>query len=149
MDKPSLNFSKKLAQPNDVYLVVGDADKKIIYKKTHIYIKKIIPNRVIMNKNVYRITYISKMYHMDGFEISTENDKVSNIRIFGFHPNCDPETDIFCLPDFKKDVHLTDNYLNLIMSNIQTYYLDTCFFNPIGKNLRYEKMKSIYIQLNG
>jgi len=101
-----------------------------------------------MDKNVYNITFLDEQYYLDGFEISTENDKVMNVRVFGFHPNCDPNTDNFCLPDFKKGTFFTEDYLKLILTNIQTYYLDNCFFNPTGKQLRYEKMKSMYIQLN-
>lgn len=139
---------KKPEQLNDVYLVVGKETKELFCKKTHIFINKIIPNRVIKDKNVYEITHLDSMFHLGGFEVSTENDKVINIRLFGIHPNCDPDTDNFCLPDFKKGIDFTTDYLNLLKTNIQTYYLDNCFFNPTGKKLRYQKMKSIYVQLN-
>lgn len=139
---------KKPERLKDTHIIIGEETKENLYRKTHIFINRIIPNRVIKNRNVHKITYISRMFHLDGFEISTENDKVLNIRVFGFHPNCDPETDNFCLPDFKKGSYLTSDYLNLIKSNIQTYYLDNCFFNPTGKQLQYKKMKSIYVQLN-
>lgn len=148
MEKPSLSLLKKPVQPNDVHLIVGRDTKKQLYKKTHIIINQIIPNRVIKDKNVFNITYLDEMFYLDGLEISTENDKVINVRVFGFHPNCDPNTDNFCLPDFKKGVFLTEDYLKLILTNIETYYLDNCFFNPTGKQLRYEKMKSMYVQLN-
>jgi hypothetical protein len=148
MEKPLSSFLKKPEQLNDIQLVVGNSTRKSLYKKTHIFIKKIIPNRVILDKNVHQITYINEIYHLDGFEISTENDKVMNVRVFGYHPNCDPDTELFCLPDFKTGVYLTKEYIELIATNIQTYYLDNCFFNPTGKQLRYEKMKSMYIQLN-
>ncbi len=148
MEKLLSSFLKKPEQLNDIHLVVGNHGRKPLYKKTHIFINTIIPNRVIKDKNVYKIVYLDGVYHLDGFEVSTENDKVNNIRVFGFHPNCDAETDNFCLPDFKKGVYLTSDYLKLIITNIQTYYLDNCFFNPTGKSLRYEKMKSMYVQLN-
>jgi hypothetical protein len=61
-----------------------------------------------------------------------------NVRLFGFHPNCDPNTDNFCLPDFKKDVKFSSEYLKTIITNIETYYLDSSYFNPLGKHLRYE-----------
>ena len=143
-----MNYSKKPEQPNDIQFIVGSSNGKDLYKKTHIFITKLIPNRVILNKNVYRITHIDERYHMDGFSLTTENDKVLYVRVFGYHPNCDPDTDIFCLPDFKKDIYLTKEYLDLIISNIQTYYLDNCYFNPTGRKLRYEKMQSMYVQLN-
>jgi len=143
-----LSFLKKPGLLKTTHLIVGSDVGKSLYKKTHIFIKQIIPNRVIKGKNVYKITYLDKIFYLDGFEISTENDKVMNVRVFGFHPNCDTNTDNFCLPDFKKGVFLSDEYFKLILTNIQTYYLDNCFFNPTGKQLRYEKMKSMYIQLN-
>jgi hypothetical protein len=101
-----------------------------------------------MERNVYRIKYLDELYHLDGFSITTENDKVMYVRVFGYHPNCDPDTDIFCLPDFKKGVYFTKEYLDVIITNIQTYYLDNCFFNPIGRKVQCEKMKSMYVQLN-
>ena len=130
------------------HIIVGSSDRKNLYKKTHIFIQKIIPNRVIKDKNVYEITYLDSMYHLDGFEITTENDKVFNVKIFGFHPNSDPDTDIFCIPDFKTGVYLTKEYLDLIVTNVQTYYLDKCFFNPTGKKVQYKKLQSIYVQMN-
>jgi len=139
---------KKPEQLKDVHLIVGDNKRASLYRRTHIFINQIIPNRVIKEKNVHEITFLSELYYIDGFEVSTENDKVINIRLFGFHPNCNPDTDNFCLPDFKKGSYFTSDYLNLIITNIQTYYLDNCFFNPTGKDLRYKKMKSMYIQLN-
>jgi len=148
MEKHLLNYSKKPERPDDHHFIVGDSNGKELYKKTHIYITKIIPNRIIMDKNAYEITYVNEMYHLDGFTITTENDKVLYVRVFGYHPNCDPDTDVFCLPDFKKGIYLTKEYLDIVITNIQTYYLDNCFFNPIGKNVRYRKLKSMYVQLN-
>ncbi len=148
MEKPSLSFLKKPEQLKVTHLIIGSDTGKSLYRKTHIFVNQVIPNRVIKEKNVYKITYLDKMFYLDGFEITTENDKVINVRVFGFHPNSDSNTDNFCLPDFKKGVFLTERYFNLILTNIQTYYLDNCFFNPTGKQLRYEKMKSMYVQLN-
>ena len=148
MGKHLLSFLKKPEQLKTTHLIVGGNNGKDLYKTTHIFINQVIPNRVIKEKNVYKITYLDEWFYLDGFEISTENDKVTNVRVFGFHPNCDSNTDNFCLPDFKKGVELTDKYFKLILTNIKTYYLDNCFFNPTGKQLRYEKMKSIYVQLN-
>lgn len=142
------NFLKKPEQLNDIHIMIGGEIKGSIYRKTHIFINRIIPNRVIKDRNIHDISYLDKMFYLDGFEVSTENDKVMNVRVFGIHPNCDPDTDNFCLPDFKKGTYFNSDYLNLIKTNIETYYLDNCFFNPTGKKLRYKKMKSIFVQLN-
>jgi len=143
------NLLKKQAQPNDIHLVVGDkGTNKELYKITYIYIQKIIPDRIVMDKNVYEITYLHEEYHLDGFQVNTENGKVINVKLFGYHPNCDTDTDIYCLPDFKKGVDFTSEYLNMIYTNIKTYYMDNCFFNNLGRKVRYKKMKSMYVQLN-
>lgn len=147
MGKFLSSFLKRPEQPNSKYIIVGST-KENLYKKTHIFITKIIPNRIIMEKNVYEITFLDELYHLDGFEIDTENDKVFNVRVFGFHPNCDPETNIFCIPDFKKGCVITNEYIDAIITNIHTYYLDNCYYNPLGKHLQYRKLKSIYIQMN-
>jgi hypothetical protein len=139
MEKHLLNCLKKPEQHNEQYIVIGNPDdRKELYKETHIFIQKIIPNRVIEGKRAYHITHLDIMYHIDGFEVSLENSKVMNVRLFGFHPNCDPNTDNFCLPDFKKDVKFSSEYLKTIITNIETYYLDSSYFNPLGKHLRYE-----------
>jgi len=149
MEKVLSNFLKKPEQLNGTHhFIVGNRGNKELYKITHMYIQKIIPDRVVINKAAYEITHIDEWYHLDGFEVITENDKVHLVRIFGYHPNSDPDTDNFCLPDFKKGVYFTMEYLNMIVTNIKTYYLDNCFFNPTGRRLRYKKMKSMYIQLN-
>lgn len=148
MEKVLSNLSKKQALPNDFSLIIGDRGDKDLYKITYIYVKKIIPDRIVMEKNVYEITQIDSMYHLDGFEVTTENDKVHLVRVFGCHPNSDPDTDNFCLPDYKKGVDFTPDYLNMILSNIKTYYIDNCFFNPLGNKVRYKKLKSMYVQLN-
>ncbi len=148
MEKVLLNSLKKQEPLNDIRLVVGNRGNKPLYKISYIYIQKIIPNRIIMDKNAYEITHIDEMYHLAGFEVCTENDKVHNVRLYGYHPNSHPDTDIYCLPDFKLSVEFTPEFLSMLLTNIKTYYIDNCFINPLGKNVRYKKMKSMYIQLN-
>jgi hypothetical protein len=105
----------------------------------------IIPTRVIQDRKVFEITHIDELYHLDGFEISTENDKILNVRVFGFHPNCDPDTDIFCLPEFKKGIKFDQSSLNIIITNIKTYYLDSSYFNPLGREVRCKELPSAFI----
>jgi len=118
-----------------------------LYEKHYIYIGQIIPERIISKKNVYKITFLDKIYFLDGLDVVTENDKVRRIYLFGFHPNRD-ENGIYCLPDNKKNVEFTRDYFNILLSNIKTYYFDSCYFKPPKKLINYVKMKSMYIQLN-
>ena len=139
------SFLKKQALPEDTHLVIGQIKRSYLYKQTHLFIQTITPTRIIQNKKVFEITHIDELYHLDGFEISTEKEKILNVRLFGFHPNCDPDTDIFCLPDFKKGIEFNQSSLNMIITNIKTYYLDSSYFNPLGRDVKCRELPSAYI----
>lgn len=126
-------------------LVIGGNNGCELYNETRIYVGKIIPDRVIQNKTLYEITYLSKEFHLEGFEVVTELDKVINVRVFGIHPNIHPDTTLFCLPDYRVGVPLTDDYLNSIITSIKTYYFDNAYFNHTGKDLKYKKIESFYL----
>lgn len=123
-------------------------DNLSIVEISYIYLGKIKPNRVIKDKNVYEITYIDPIFIMSGFVVMTENRYIQNILLFGFHPNRDPNTSLYCLPERKKQVDFTKQYFKLLLMNLKTYYLDDCFYTPSLSQLKYKKMKSIYLKLN-
>ncbi|MFW9871828.1 MAG: hypothetical protein ACFFG0_01915 [Candidatus Thorarchaeota archaeon] len=125
---------------------VSSGDKQL-YEKHHIYIDRIIPNRIIIKREVYKITYLDKLYFIEGFDVVTENDKVRRVYLYGFHPNRD-DNGLYCLPDEKKNQLFTENYFNMLVSNIKTYYYDSCYFKPPSGDIRYKKLKSMYVQLN-
>lgn len=116
-------------------------------EKHHIYIDEIIPNRIIKKKNVYEITLLDKIYFINGFDVVTENDQVRRVHLFGFHPNRD-DNGLYCLPEEKKNKLFSENYFNMLLSNIRTYYFDSCYFKPPEKLVKYKKLKSMYVQLN-
>ena len=119
-----------------------------IIEKTHIYEGQITPTRVVKNKNAYEIISIHPQYIIYGFTVTTFNDIVETIALHGFHPNRDPNTNLYCLPDYKKNVTFSSVYYELLLTNIKTYYLDSCFFIPTKAHLEYKKMNSISIQMN-
>jgi hypothetical protein len=117
-----------------------------LVEKTHIYEGCIIPNRVIKGRNVYEIIEIGPQYYINGFSVTTEQDKVQLVTLFGYHPNRDPKTNLYCIPDYKKGVIFDQIYLDRLITNIKTYYLDNCYFIP--RSVKYRKLKSIAIQFN-
>lgn len=119
----------------------------VLYEKHHIYIGEIIPNRVLKNKNVYEITFLDKVYFIEGFDVVTENQQVRRVYLYGFHPNRD-DSGLYCLPDEKKNQIFSETYFNMLIANIKTYYLDSCFFKPPSNLIKYKKMQSMYVQLN-
>lgn len=154
MGKPLSNYwkkrvpHKKFDYVDDPIVIWSHNSDLPLVEKFHIYEGQITPNRVVMKKNVYEITYIHEEYIINGFCVKTENDFVHQITLFGFHPNRDPDTNLYCLPDYKKGVKYTEQYYQTLLTNIKTYYFDNCFFTPPKKKIEYRKLKSIYMQTN-
>jgi hypothetical protein len=114
----------------------------------HVYEGVIIPDRMIKGKNVYEIIEIDELLHINGFIVITENELVYNVILLGYHPNRDPDTKQYCLPDRKKKVKFDQSYLDMLLTNIKTYYLDDCYWVPPKGKVKYKKLKSMYIQMN-
>lgn len=96
--------------------------------------KEIIPNKLICNNSLYDITLNSDKYIIKRIVIVTnENNKISRIMILdgdGIHPNCDPESKEFCLPDSIKGMEFNDNTLEVIENTIKIFNFDSAFFQP-------------------
>lgn len=154
MGKHLSNYWKKPEQRKpmdyveDRTVIWGHNNDLSLVEKVYVYEGQIIPNRMIRNKNVYEITHISPQYYINGFNVVTEQDMVTNVILFGYHPNRDPETLLYCQPDYKKGIRYDQVYFEMLLTNIRTYYLDNCFFYPGKNDVRYKKMKSMYIQMN-
>jgi hypothetical protein len=130
-------------------LVVSPSNPNLaVVEKSFIYLGEIRPNRVIKNKNVFEIVYLNPMFILNGFVVITENELVQNILVFGYHPNKDPDTSLYCLPNRKKQNKFDENFFKLLLTNLKTFYLDECFYIPSINQLKYKKMKSIYVKLN-
>jgi len=117
-------------------------------KLFYIYIEDITPNRVVKNKEAHEITHLSSFLNIKGFTVIVTDGLVENIFLFGLHPNCDFETNLYCLSKHHKGVTYDEDYYETFKNNVRVYYLDDCHYKPTGGHLQYKKMKSIYIQLN-
>lgn len=144
MDLDKLNFSKK---PEEVKVL---KTKSHPFRKNHIYIGKIKPNRMIRDRCAYEITYLDEKLILDGFYITTytKDDQITSINLFGEHPNCDLNTNIYCWPKMQKGLPLNQETLHMILTNLKTYYLDDAYFMPEGASALYKKLDSISIRLN-
>ena len=152
MEKDSLNYLKKQAQldyiEHRITLRPFVTEGVPLIEKAYIYEGHITPNRMISNKNVYEITHLDPLFILNGFLVITENDMVKNIILLGHHPNRDPDTHLYCLPDLKKNVKYDSRYYENLVTSIKTYYLDNCFFKPTKVQATYKKLQSIFFQLN-
>lgn len=121
-------------------------DDKLRYVISNvIYIGDLVPTRIIENHEVFKIIKIDPVLIMNGFIIKLENLMVKQVHILGIHPNCDTDTDVFCLPDDKLNVKFDEGYFIMLLQTLKTYYLDSFYFRPLNNMIRYEKLQSIYI----
>jgi len=105
---------------------------------------------VIQQRNAFEITFIDESLILQGFAITTygEDNQISCVNLFGDHPNCDPDTNEYCLPDAKIGMKLDTVTLSILMKNFKTYYIDSAYFVPDLKDLEYRELQSISVQFN-
>jgi hypothetical protein len=142
------NMLSSLKKPAEAKVIL--ASQVYPFRKNHIFLVKIVPDTIIKNKNAYEIDHLDESMIIDGFSITTftEENIITTINVFGEHPNVDPDTTSYCIPNQKKGMKLNDETLSLIRTNLRTYYYDSAYFIPTMKQVSYRKLKSMYIQLN-
>lgn len=154
MEKHSLNSWRKRAphKPvdylDDRIMIWGHDNDVPLVEKVYVYEGHITPTRMIQDKNVFEITYVHPIYYMHGFSVITHDDLVTTIVLFGHHPNRNPDTCTYCLPDYKTGVKYDEKYFQMLLTNIKTYYLNDCFFTPGKEHIKYKKLNSISMQFN-
>ena len=129
--------------------IIGPSTRDLPFIQEYcLYKGQITPNTMIKDHQAYSITYLHPLLIINGIMISLENGKVKYVNIFGIHPNQDPNSGQFCLPEYKLNIEFTEDYFNNLIKTIKTYYLDNSFTIPPLKYVTYKKLKSIYTQLN-
>jgi hypothetical protein len=102
--------------------------------KDYIINKKIVPERMIYNNKIYKITYINSNYIIDKYSIRVTDgkEKLISIKLDADHCNCDPITDIFCLSANVKYKKLSNDLIKIIENLIRTYNINNCYFTPFN-----------------
>lgn len=102
-------------------------------------ITSIIPSRLIYKNKFYSITDIDDDYIVNKYEIHLDdNDRIENVYIDADHPNSDPRTDIFCLPEGLKNRYLTRKLIKEIEIIIETYNMNHPYFS-VWHYISYDK----------
>ena len=94
--------------------------------------KRIIPNKLICNKSLYEITLNSDKYVIKKIVVFINRDnKIEKLFILdGIHPNCNPKTKEFCIPNSIKQIQFDKNSLEIIENTIKIFNFDSAFFQP-------------------
>jgi len=108
----------------------------------------VIPDRIIWKKEVYEITYLHPMYHINCIMVIAFENKIVNVIFSGFHPNKDVKTCNYCMSESIKNSEPTPDTFKRLITNIKTYYYDACYYYLDKKYIEYKKIDSIYMQFN-
>jgi len=93
--------------------------------------KEIIPKIMYYQNKMYDIIFTDPSLIIKEYKIILNKLKIESLKLFNSHPNCNPNTNEFCLPNSvigKEFVYIKDmiNYL------LSVYNLESCYFNPWG-----------------
>lgn len=93
--------------------------------------KRIVPDRLIFKNCVMKITTIYKKFIVNKYRIQfTHDNRVSRIFLDTVHPNCDPRTKVFCIPEELKNGKFDIAIIPFTENLIRTFNLDDCYFQP-------------------
>jgi hypothetical protein len=91
--------------------------------------KTITPEKMLYNNEAYRILSLPKDYIISTYNLFlTDNQKLQKVLINAYHPNANPDTCEFCLPEYLKDKKLNDKDISLLETSFRTYYMNNCYF---------------------
>ena len=97
--------------------------KELIYQID----KEIIPNCLIYNRKFFNIFEINSDCIIRRYFVYTVDDKIKKVILESNHPNCDPTTGVFCIPNRLYNKKLTNEILDFIEKIFKTFNVDNCY----------------------
>ncbi|MHA1802245.1 MAG: hypothetical protein ACTSWJ_10955 [Candidatus Heimdallarchaeaceae archaeon] len=89
----------------------------------------IIPDRAIYDGMLYRMN-IDRKFILKGYKVKSINKKIDQIFVKGTHPNANPRTREFCIPNKLRKYSLNSETTNVIQTIMRCFNLDDCYFTP-------------------
>ena len=102
--------------------------------------KPIGPKKIVHNGDVYRIIKYPKKYFIKGYKLTLIDGKIDNVHIDGAHPNAQPGTGKFCIPNELRKMDFNTNTKKLLETIISQYNLNNCYFTPWNE-IQYRKQE--------
>lgn len=94
---------------------------------------EIIPNKLICNGSLYNIILNNQLYTIRKYAIfKNEFGYIDKILILNSkHPNLDPVTQEFCIPNTIKQINvINDETLNIIENMFRIFNFESAYFLP-------------------
>jgi len=110
--------------------------------KNHIVRQVNVPSKLIFRNEIYEILNLDRKFVIKGYEIKTVDNKIDTVTLKNPHPNANPRSGEFCIPNTLRKHKITDNTINMIDSMICCFNLDDCYFTPWDE-IEYKKQEVI------
>lgn len=104
--------------------------------KERMFHKIIVPERMIFNTKVHKITGIAPQYIIKEYIVKTVDKKIDTVCLKSSHPNCDPNTKQFCIPHMLRQYKFNKESQKMLEFILGTFNLDDCYFKP-WNDIRY------------
>lgn len=88
------------------------------------------PNKIIYRGKIHQLTNLDKKFLIKGYTIKTVDKKIDSIILNNPHPNANPRTGEFCIPNNLRNNFIDDSTLNMIGCMLCCFNLDDCYFTP-------------------
>jgi hypothetical protein len=105
--------------------------------KKHESIKMLIPKTAISDGKINVIKRVDPRYLIKGYVVETLNGYIDNVFVSSPHPNCDPNTNKFCIPNILRKRKFDKQTAKIIEMILITYNLDNCYFKPKGYEIEF------------
>jgi len=105
---------------------------------------EIYPTHMFKGNKLFKIKSFNNCFKINGLTFITKDNKVQSIKIInGSHPNMDPKTREYCIDEKLKNKEFDISYLFMIISLIETWYINNCFRKPNPKHYNTTEMPKI------
>jgi hypothetical protein len=92
----------------------------------------IIPNRLIYKGEIRKIRSVDKKYIINSYEVYMGGEIILKVKINALHPNCDPDTNEFCISDSLRFKVIDQKVLPTLENMFRTFNFDNCYYQPWG-----------------
>jgi hypothetical protein len=99
-----------------------------------------VPNKLIFKNEIHKILDLEKKFVIRGYTIKIVDGKIDMVNIKNPHPNANPKTGEFCIPNGLRKHELDDKTKNIIEIMLCCFNLDDCYFTPWNE-IKYEKQE--------
>ena len=97
------------------------------------------PYKLIYRNEIFNIIDIHRKFIVKEFIVKTVDGNIDSVFLNNPHPNANPRTGEFCIPNKLRKLTFDKTTISLIRSMITCFNLDDCYFTPWDE-IQYERV---------